>query len=61
MSDPTGVTQIISGGFTGWVVPPMSMRVLGLCEDVGSHLVFALRGGVLICAEAEAGLPARRS
>lgn len=39
----------------------MSMRIIRLCEDVGSHLVFALGGGVLLCAEAEAGLPTWRS
>lgn len=57
MSDPTEIIQILSDGFTGWIVPPMSVRVVRLCEDVGSHLIFALRGGVLLCAEAEAGLP----
>lgn len=61
MSDPAEIIKTISDGFTGWIVPPMSMRVLRLCKDVGGHLVFALRGGVLLCAEAEAGLPTWRS
>lgn len=46
---------------TGWVVPPMSMGVLRFCEDAGSHLVLALRRGVFVGAEGEAGGTAGRS
>jgi len=32
----------------GWVVPPMGVGVVGAGEDVGHHLVLALRGGVFV-------------
>lgn len=47
--------------FTGWVVPSMSMRVIWFCKDVRGHLALALGGRLLVCAEAEVGLPTWRS
>lgn len=36
----------------------MSVWVIGFCEDVRCHLVFALGRCVVICAERDAGVPA---
>lgn len=42
---------------TWWIVPPMGVGVIRLCENVWCHLVFA-GGRVVICAERDAGVPA---
>jgi len=43
-----------------WVVPPVGVGVVWTGEDVGHHLVLALGGGVIVCAEGDVGGPARR-
>lgn len=45
---------------TWWIVPSMSMRVIRLSKDVRGHAAFAW-GGVVICAEGDAGVSAWRS
>lgn len=38
----------------------MSMGVVRFCKDAGGHLVLALGGCIVICAEGEAGVSAWR-